>query len=162
MLQDPKFWVAASFVIFVLLVGKMAWSRATAMLDARGDRIRAELEEASRLRAEAEAMLASATAEREAAIAEAAAMITRAQAEAQRLAAATAAEAESAAKRRERMAMDRIAAAEASAVAEVRNAAADIAGAAARTVIAETLDATADAALVDQSVADLPKALRAA
>ena len=53
MLQDPKFWVAASFVIFVLLVGKTAWSRATSMLDARGDRIRAELEEASRLRAEA-------------------------------------------------------------------------------------------------------------
>ena len=60
------------------------------------------------------------------------------------------------------MAMDRIAAAEASAVAEVRNAAADIAGAAARTVIAETLDAAADGALVDRSLADLPKALRAA
>jgi hypothetical protein len=29
-------------------------------------------------------------------------------------------------------------------------------------VIAETLDAEADAALVDKSVADLPKALRAA
>ena len=162
MLQDPKFWVAASFVIFVLLVGKMAWSRATGMLDARGERIRAELDEARRLREEAEAMLASATAEREAAIAEAAAMIERAQAEAQRLAAATAAEAEAAAKRRERMAMDRIAAAEASAVAEVRNAAAEIATAAVREVIIAHHDASADASLIDAAVTSLPVAFRAA
>jgi F-type H+-transporting ATPase subunit b len=162
MLQDPKFWVAASFIIFIALFGKMAWSRATAMLDARGERIRAELEEASRLRMEAEAMLASATAEREAAIAEAAAMIERAQAEAQRLATAAGAEAEAAARRRERMAMDRIAAAEASAVTEVRNAAAEIATIAVRDVIIARHDATADAALVDAAVTSLPVAFRAA
>lgn len=162
MLQDPKFWVAASFVIFVLLVGKMAWSRATGMLDARGERIRAELDEARRLREEAEAMLASATAEREAAIAEAAAMIERAQAEAQRLATAAGAEAEAAARRRERMAMDRIAAAEASAVNEVRHAAAEIATAAVRDVIIAHHNATADAALIDAAVTSLPTAFRAA
>lgn len=162
MLQDPKFWVAASFVIFIVLFGKMAWSRATAMLDARGERIRAELEEASRLRHEAEAMLAQAQAEREAATAEAAAMIERAQAEAQRLATAAAAEAEASAKRRERMAMDRIAAAEASAVTEVRNAAAEIATAAVREIIVARHDANADAALIDSAVASLPTAFRAA
>jgi F-type H+-transporting ATPase subunit b len=162
MLHDPKFWVAASFVIFIVLFGKTAWSRATAMLDARGERIRAELEEASRLRAEAEAMLAQASAEREAAIAEAAAMLERAQAEAQRVAAAAAAEAEAAAKRRERMAMDRIAAAEASAVTEVRNAAAEIATAAVRDIIVARHDAAADAALIDGAVASLPTAFRAA
>ncbi|CAA9279299.1 MAG: hypothetical protein AVDCRST_MAG08-3650, partial [uncultured Acetobacteraceae bacterium] len=65
------------------------------------------------------------------------------------------------AKRRERMAMERIGAAEAGAVAEVRAAAAEIATAAARNVIAERLDAGADAALIDRAVADLPRALRA-
>jgi F0F1-type ATP synthase membrane subunit b/b' len=54
------------------------------------------------------------------------------------------------------------AAAEASAVAEVRNMAADIAATAARAVLAETMDAAADAAMVDRSVADLPRALRVA
>jgi F-type H+-transporting ATPase subunit b len=58
--------------------------------------------------------------------------------------------------------MQRIAAAEASAVAEVRNTAADIAATAARAVLAETMDAAADAAMVDRSVADLPRALRVA
>lgn len=162
MLQDPKFWVAASFVIFVLLVGKTAWSRATSMLDARGERIRFELDEARRLRAEAEAMLASAKSEREAAVTEAAAMIARAQAEAQRLAAAAGAEAEAAARRRERMAMDRIAAAEASAVTEVRHAAAEIATIAVRDVIVARHDAAADAGLIDAAVTSLPTAFRAA
>ena len=72
------------------------------------------------------------------------------------------AEAEASAKRSERMALDRIAAAEASAVAEVRRTAAEVATQAARDVIAEKFDARADAALVDRSVAELPKALRAA
>ena len=161
-MSDPKFWVAVSFVLFFLLLGKKIWGVLTAALDGKAEGIRRQLAEAAGLRAQAEQMLQSAEAERAAAAREAEELLARARSEAERLAAAAAAEAEAAAKRRERMAMDRIAAAEASAVAEVRNAAADIAGAAARAVIAETLDATADAALVDQSVADLPKALRAA
>ena len=34
---DPKFWVAVAFVIFLLLVGRMAWARLTGMLDARAE-----------------------------------------------------------------------------------------------------------------------------
>lgn len=159
---DPKFWVAVSFVIFVALVGKLAWTRATAMLDARGARIKAELEEASRLRAEAEAMMAHARQEREQAIKDSAAMLERAKAEAERVAAAAKAEAEAAARRRERMAMDRIAAAEASAVTEVRNAAAEIATAAVREIIAQKHDASSDAPLVDSAIGSLPAAFKAA
>lgn len=160
--HDPKFWVAVSFVLFFLLLGKKLWGAISGALDGRAATIRRQLDEASRLRAEAETMLKAAEAERAAAAQEAEALLARAHDEAQRVAAAALAEAEASAKRRERMALDRIAAAEASAVADVRNAAAEIAGAAARAVLAETLDANADAALVDSSLADLPKALRAA
>jgi F-type H+-transporting ATPase subunit b len=159
---NPTFWVAVSFVIFVALLGRTMWKKLAAMLDARGAQIRSDLDEAARLRAEAEAMLRQAEADRKAALIEAEQTVAQARAEAERVAAATAAEAEASAKRRERMAMDRIHAAEAGALAEVRNAAADIAAAAARTVIREKLDATADAALIDKAVADLPRALRAA
>jgi len=162
MFADPKFWVAASFVIFVLLFGKMGWTKITEMLDARGARIQDELDEAKRLRAEAEAMMREAEADRAAAIAEAAQMIERAKLEAERVAAAASAEAEAAAKRRERMAMDRIAAAEASAVTEVRHAAAEIATAAVREIVATRHDAGADGAMVDQAIASLPSAFRAA
>ena len=59
------------------------------------------------------------------------------------------------------MALDRIAAAEAGAVTEVRGAATEVAIAAARNVIAERIDAKADAALIDSAVASLPEKLRA-
>ncbi|TCI00702.1 F0F1 ATP synthase subunit B [Roseococcus sp. SYP-B2431] len=159
---DPKFWVAISFVLFIALVGKLAWTKATAMLDARGARIRAELEEASRLRAEAEAMMAGARKEREQAVKDASAMLERAKTEAERVAAAARAEAEASARRRERMAMDRIAAAEASAVIEVRDAAAEIATAAVREIIAQKHDAASDAPLVDSAISGLPAAFKAA
>ncbi|ATR22646.1 ATP synthase B chain [Roseomonas mucosa] len=159
---DPKFWVGIAFVLFVVLTGRMLWQRLAGMLDARARAVRNELDEAGRLRAEAEALRQQAEAERTAAAAEAGQMIARAKAEAERLAKAAMAEAEASAKRSERMALDRIAAAEASAVAEVRRTAAEVATQAARDVIAEKFDARADAALVDRSVAELPKALRAA
>lgn len=161
-MSDPKFWVAVSFVLFFALLGKKIWAVLTGALDGRAAAIRRQLDEAAELRSQAEQMLQAAEAERAAAAKESEELLARARAEADRLAEAAAAEAEAAAKRRERMALDRIAAAEASAVADVRNAAADIAGAAARAVLAETIDAATDARLVDQSVADLPKALRAA
>ncbi len=158
---DPKFWVAVSFVVFLLLVGRMAWARITGMLDGRAERVRMELAEASRLRTEAEALLKQAEADRAAALVEARELLERAQAEAGRVAEAAAADAEVSAKRRERMALDRIAAAEAGAIAEVRSAATDIAIAAARNVIAEKIDAKADAKLIDSAVSSLPEKLRA-
>lgn len=160
--QDPKFWVAVSFVLFVVLVGKVAWVKITEALDERARRVRAELDEAARLRVEAEAMLRQATAERESAAAEAEAMLARARAEAEALARTGAAEAEASAARRERMAMDRIAAAEAGALTAVRHAAAEVAIAAAHQVLEQQLDQQADAALIDAATADLPRALRAA
>lgn len=159
---NPTFWVAVSFIIFVVLLGRTMWTKATEALDARAAKIRADLDEAARLRGEAEAMRRQAEADRAAAQSEATALIARAKAEAERLSAATAAEAEATAKRRQRMALERIQAAEAGALAEVRQAAAAVAAAAAREVIAETLDAKQDARLIDDAVADLPRALRAA
>jgi F-type H+-transporting ATPase subunit b len=127
-------------------------------------RMRAVEEALARDRAKDAAALQQrkAEAERQAAMAEAAAMIERAKSEAERVAANAAADALAQAARREKMAMDRIAAAEASAVAEVRSAAAEVATIAARSLIAETFSAEDDAAMIDQAVTELPKALRAA
>ncbi len=91
---DPKFWVAVSFVLFFLLVGRMLWPRLTGMLDARAERVREELAEAAKLREEAEALRRQAEADRLAAQREAEELLARARAEAQRVAEAAAAEAE--------------------------------------------------------------------
>lgn len=159
---DPKSWVAMCTVVFVGLAGKKIWSSLTDMLDARTNEVKAELDEASRLRQEAEAMLRDAQAQRDAALAEAEKLLAGAHAEAQRVAAAAQQEAEASAKRRARMALDRITAAEKAAMDEVRLAAADAATAAAQQVIQETLSHAADGRLVDQAIGQLPSALRAA
>jgi len=158
-LHDPEFWVLVSFVIFFVAFGSRLWRVVAGLLDGRADAIRAELAEATRLREEAEAMLADAQRARTEAMAEAGEVLARSQAEAARLTQAAMAEAEAAGKRRERLALDRIAAAEKAAITDVRHIAADIATQAAEMVIAK--DAQSDA-LVDRAIADLPRALRAA
>ncbi len=158
-LHDPEFWVLVSFVIFFVLFGARLWRVIAGLLDGRADAIRTELAEATRLREEAEAMLADAQRARTEAMAEAGEVLARSQAEAARLTKAAMAEAEAAGKRRERLALERIAAAEKAAITDVRHIAADIATQAAEQVIAQ--GAQSDA-LVDRAIADLPRALRAA
>src|ERR1700733_2876903 len=68
---NPRSWVAIAFVIFFVLFGKKLWAALAAMLDKHAATIRAELDEAARLRKEGETLLADAKARREAAIAEA-------------------------------------------------------------------------------------------
>jgi F-type H+-transporting ATPase subunit b len=158
-LTNSRTWVAAAFILFFLFFGKVLWKAVANMLDARSAAVRAELEEAARLRREAEAMLKDAEQRRAEALSDAQALIEGAKAEAARVAAATAAEAEGAAKRREQMALDRIAAAEKAAVDEVRLTAAEVATVAAQRVISEGLSNDADARLVDHAITQLPMAL---
>jgi F-type H+-transporting ATPase subunit b len=161
MLHDPEIWVLVSFVLFFVLFGSRLWAAIAALLDGRANAVRAELAEAQRLREEAEAMLADAQRARSEALTEAGEVLARSQAEAVRLTEAAMAEAEAAGKRRERLALERIAAAEKAAITEVRHTAADLAVRAAEQVIAHQPESE-NAALVDQAIADLPRALRAA
>ena len=159
LLADPRFWVGAAFFVFFLIFGNKAWTVLSGILDKRAVAIRAELEEAARLRREAEALLIEARSQRESALAEAQAMLASAREEAVRVAEAARSEAASAGARRERMAMDRIAAAEKAAVTDVRLAAADVAAKAAERVIAQGFGADADAQLIDHAIQGLPAAL---
>ncbi len=158
-LTHSQTWVIIAFVIFFALFGRKLWQAIAGMLDRRAETVRTELAEASRLRREAEALLADAASRREQAAADAVRLLEGAQAEASRLAQASAQEAQASAQRRERMALDRIAAAEKAAITGVRLAATEIAMAAAEQVIRDELGADADAPLVDSAIAGLPAAL---
>ena len=157
--SEPANWVLIAFFLFFILVGRKLWAALASMLDDRTARVWAELQEASRLRVEAEALLKDAEKRRADALTEAKALIEGAQAQASQAAAATLAEAESAAKRREQMAIDRIAAAEKAAVDDVRLAAVDVATIAAREIISTGLSADTDRQLIDQAIGNLPSAL---
>ena len=88
---DPKFWVAVSFVLFFVLLGSKLWKAGTGALDSRADGIRKRIDEANKLRVEAEAKLKEAEAARAEAVKEAAELLARAKTEAARIAAAAAA-----------------------------------------------------------------------
>ncbi len=159
LLADPRFWVGVAFVIFFVIFGRKLWSVLTSALDKRALQVTAELDEAARLRTEAQALLADAKERREAALRDAESMLATAREEAVRVAASARAEAAAAASRREQLALDRISAAEKAAVTEVRLAAADVAARAAGEVIAQSFGQDADASMIDHAIQGLPSAL---
>jgi F-type H+-transporting ATPase subunit b len=152
---------AAGFVALSMLVviAIMIWKKVPAIitkaLDARIATIRSQLDEATRLRAEAEAMLADAKARSAASAGDAAAIIAHAEDEAKLLLTQAEADAKELVERRRKMADDKIAAAERAAIAQVRAAAADAAVKASAAIIAEQHGAAADKALVDKTIAGL-------
>jgi F-type H+-transporting ATPase subunit b len=153
------FWVFISVLIFAALFGRKILTVIEKMLDARADGVRLALDEAARLKAEAEVMLADAKRRRDEALVEARDMLARAKEEAARFAKELAAEAEMRTRARERMAHERIAAAEASAIAEVRSIATDVAIAATAQALRDgALTPAEDAALVDHAIAEIPSA----
>ena len=156
---DPRTWVGVAFLIFFVIFGRKIWVVVAGILDKRAADIRAELAAAARLRSEAEALLAEARLQRQAALKDAEALLANAQLEAARVAETAREEATASAGRRERMAMDRIGAAEKAAVTEVRLAAADVASRAAAQVLSQGFGPEQDAALVDRAIQGLPAAL---
>jgi len=160
LLHDHHFWVLISMAIFVIAVWKPMSRVITGALDERAARIRSELEEARRLREEAELLLAEYRQQQQRAATDAQAIVVHAQEEAERIAAQSARDLEQSLERRRRLAAERIAQAESKAVDEIRAAAVDVAIAAARDVIAAQTDAQRGGALIDAAIAALPQRLR--
>jgi F-type H+-transporting ATPase subunit b len=156
LLQSAEFWVAIAFVIFALFMVWKATKPMMAALDARAERIKTELDEAKRLREEAQKLLAEYQRKERDAAKEAEAMLAHAREEATRLRAKAAEDLKASVKRREQQALDRIAQAEAQAEAQVRAQAVDLAVAATRQILADKLDETQAARLVDEALEDLP------
>ena len=154
-ISAPGFVALSMLVVIGLILWKKVPAMIAGMLDARIATIRVQLEEATRLRAEAEAQLAEARAGNAASAGDAAAIIAHAEAEATQLIAKAESDSADLVTRRRKMAEDKIAAAERTAIAEVRATAADAATRAAAAIIAEKHDATADRPLIDHTIAGL-------
>ena len=159
-IQNAEFWVALALLV---LIGALVFLKvpgvAAKALDAHGARIQAELNEAKRLREEAQALLASLTAQRAQAEAAAAEMLSAAAAEAKRPEAEAKAKLDEQIKRRAELAERRIATVEAQAAADVKAAAADLAAHLAETVLSARLAKAKSDPLVDAALAQLPNKL---
>ncbi|MFN0218745.1 MAG: F0F1 ATP synthase subunit B [Hyphomicrobium sp.] len=154
--HDPTFWVAVAFLLFLgLLVYYGVPAVVGKSLDARADAIRAELDEAKRLREDAQALLADYQKKAREAELEAQSIIDQAKREAEELAAESRKALAESIERRSKLAEDKIARAEARALSEVRATAASTALAAAEKLISERIGGQAGAALIEQSISDL-------
>jgi F-type H+-transporting ATPase subunit b len=156
LLSEPETWVAIAFLIFLgVLIKVGAPSLVFKALDDRSARIKSELDEALRLRKEAEEVLAEYKRRQDEAEKTAESIIHNASVEAERLAAEAQSKVEEFISRRTRMAETKIAQAEAQALADVRAAAADVAVAAAEALLVSTTKGEAAESLVSRGIADL-------
>jgi len=154
--MDATFWATVALVIFLAAVvylkvpGTMAKS-----LDERAAKIRGELDEAKRLREEAQQLLGEYQRKRKEAETEAGAIVAAACREAGQLVEEARLKTEDYVVRRTALAEQKIERAEREAINEVRSRAVDIAVEAARRVIRDTVDAGASDALFQSSLRDV-------
>ena len=130
--HSAEFWVLIAFIVFIGAIAKKVFVGVTGALDARAGKIKTEIDEAVRLREEAQALLAG---------------YQRQQRDALK------------ATERGEAAQEKIAQAEARALKDVHDATVDIALAATARVIAESLDRSRAAKLVDDAINDLGQRL---
>ncbi len=157
---NAEAYVAVAFVIFVALLLYVKVPRMiTAALDARAGKVRDDLAEAKRLRAEAEALLAGYQAKAAAAATDAEHIVSTARAEAATIVTNAHAATDAVIARRTALAETKIAAAERSAEAAVRAQAVDLATAAARRIIVANDDPAEAERLTRAAIGELDRRL---
>lgn len=160
MLQEAEFWVALGFLVYLGILGYIGAHRKFAKsLDDRAARIKAELDEACKLKEDAGALLAEYQRRRQEAEKEAHDIVAGGKAEAERLAAEAKARVEEFVARRTQMAATKIAQAEAQATAEVRAAAVDAAITAAERILSREVKGPLANELIAKGIDDIRKNL---
>lgn len=156
MWRTAEFWVAVAFLVFIGTLIKMGVPNLlTKALDDRADAIRRELDQARRLREEAQGLLAEYQQKRRQADDEAKAIIDQARIEAEAMKVQSAKSLQEVLERRSRLADEKITRAEAQALSEVRAAAVEAATAAAEKVLRARVPGEVGRTLVDDSIRDL-------
>jgi F-type H+-transporting ATPase subunit b len=160
MFYEPEFWVAIAFVILMGVFAYFGIHRTVLKtLDHRSDRIRAELDDARRLKEEAAKLLAQYKARHASAEREAQDIIASAKAEAERIASEAKTKMEDFVARRTKTAESKIALAEAQALADVRAAAADAAVTAASTILSQSVKGQIADDLLTKGIAEVREKL---
>jgi F-type H+-transporting ATPase subunit b len=155
---DPHFWVLLSTIVFAVIAFVKGKEPLLGILDTRTARIKHDLDEAARLRFEAENLLADYQKKHRDAVATAQKIIDNAQESVALMQKDAEAKLSENLKRRETLLLERISRAEAAAVQELRTQAADIAAKAAEKLLTEAMDKR-DAKLVEEAISQLPARL---
>lgn len=160
LLHDPTFWVSVAFVVLVIAVFRPVSRKLTGGLDTRIAQIRDEVEEAERLRDEAQSLLANYQRQQRQALQDAENIVARAKSDVERHRTDAEQSMQDMVRRQEEQAREKIAQAEAAAIQEVRGLAVDLAMAAAEKVLAERLSGAEGERIVDRSIEEIPAKLQ--
>ena len=153
LIQDPHFWVGVAFaILLVVMVLTGVPAMVLKMLDSKAQAVQAQLDEAAKLREEAQALLARIQTQRAESERIAAEMLANAQDEAKRLEAEAKVRLAEQIERRGQLAERKIATAEAQAAADVKAAAADLAAQLAEQVLAARISGTKSDPLIDRAL----------
>lgn len=160
-LANAELWVGVGLVLFLGIVWMAgAFKTAAKALDDKGAKIQSDLDEAARIRAEAERLLAGIQAERAEAERRGKEMLAAAEAGVRQFEADAKAQLEESLERRRRMTEQRIATAEAQAMAEVKSAAAELATQMAEQVLAARLAGAKSDPSIDKAISQLAAKLQ--
>jgi F-type H+-transporting ATPase subunit b len=156
MFYEAEFWVAIAFVILMGVFAYFGVHRTLLKaLDHRSERIKAELDDARRLKEEAAKLVAEYRGRRATAEREAVDIIASAKAEAERIAAEAKVKMEDFVVRRTKSAESKIALAEAQALADVRAAAAEAAVTAAASILSQSVRGEVADDLLSRGIAEV-------
>ncbi len=156
MLHDPAFWVAIAFVGFIAVVIYFKLpSIVGKQLDDRAVRIKNDLDEARKLREDAQALFADYQRRQRDALATAEDIVVKAKEDAEIIRKESEAELEATLTRRQELAEAKIQQAEEKALAEVQNIAVDVAIAASEKLMKDGIKAKDAGSLIDKSIKEL-------
>ena len=155
-MSDPEIWVAVAFFVFLGVLAYFRFHKTIlGGLDQRAARIKSELDEARRIKSEAQALLGESQRKLQEADREAESLMAGARAEAERVALEAKAKLDEFVSRRTKMAEAKIMQAEAQGLADVRAAAAEAAVKAAERIMTRTVKGNVAEKLIDKGVEEL-------
>ena len=138
-INDASFWVFAAFLILLFIIGKSVWNLVAGALDSRSQEIATKIEDASRMREEALALLNTCKRQHIEASEHASSILAHAEEEAERLRQKALRDTEKFMEIEERLFQERLRQAEEKALEEIREKAILVAGDAVRSVLQEKI-----------------------
>ena len=156
-LTDPRFWTAVAFFLMIALLYKKVFTFTARALDDRSAKIKSELDQARRLREEAEQVLAQYKQKQAEYLKESEAILHKARQDAAAMTAQAEKELKNALDARTKHALDKISQEEDKAIQDVRNHVVDIALAAARAIIIDHVSTLSQDELVKLAMVDIER-----
>ena len=158
-MESPSFWVAISFGLFIIVFARPVWKFVTIALDKRIKEIKDSIDEATKLREEAQDLLASNKRKVVAVEKEVDDIVNKAREEAENIKSKLGTELETSLKNRQKIANDRISQAESEAIESIKQMNVEIAIKATEELLQKRLDSIENLKMIDEAIEELPNKL---